>query len=415
MNLNIIEPNYFKEFHCIGGECRNNCCHDGWHIYLRKNEYINIKNAKKSKELQTICDNSFKRLRKSDNPNVYAEMRLKENGTCHFLDSDGLCMLQKECGYNVLSNTCKQFPRIYFQYMNSAEQYLSTGCEEVIRLLMDMPDGIELTNGGEIDHTKLMYPTFAVIDKKELSTYPFKYYWDIKTLIITIIKNRSYSIEDRLILLGIAFKHIDELVKTDNGDKIASYVDGLIAACSADNSMLDGIKGIEADSYKNVLNFAFMLKGMIDAELLNKSLYEKIEKNFGIGYIKSGTTGKMSFIANREKVEKQLGMFFNMISGREYILENFILNSMLYMNIPFTDTSLSFWDSYLFYCMTYSTMIFMMAGNIDEESTDKDIIDSFAVFSRCLFHHPYLPESISDYMKNKDLSSLGAMVSLIKF
>jgi len=160
MNLNIIEPNYFKEFHCIGGECRNNCCHD-WGILVDKKEYINTKNAKKSKELQEICDHAFKRLKKSDNPNIYAEMRLKENGNCQFLDSDGLCMLQKECGYNILSTTCKQFPRVHFQYMASTESYLSTGCEEVVRLLIKLKDGIELTNGGVIDHSKFKNPVFA--------------------------------------------------------------------------------------------------------------------------------------------------------------------------------------------------------------------------------------------------------------
>lgn len=414
MNLNIIEPNYFKEFHCIGGECRNNCCHD-WNIFVNKKEYINTKNAKKSKELQEICDHAFKRMKKSDNPLVYAEMRLKEDGNCQFLDNDGLCMLQKECGYNILSNTCKQFPRIHFQYMTSAEQYLSTGCEEVVRLLMNMPNGIELTSGGEIDQNNFKNRTIAVVNKDQLASYPFKYYWDIKTLVITIMKNRTYSVEDRLILLGIAFKHIDELVKTDSGDKISSYIDGLIAACSADSSMLDEIREIEPKTHLNALNFAYLLRGMMNASSLSKEFLDKIAANYGIGYVKDKSTDKVRISTDREKVEKQLGLFFNMISGREYILENFMLNSILYMNLPFKNTSLSIWDSYIFYCISYSTMIFMIAGSLDDESTDKDIIDAFVLFSRCLFHYPSLPNSISDYIKENDFSSLGAMVSLIKF
>lgn len=414
MNLNIIEPNYFKEFHCIGGECRNNCCHD-WNIFVNKKEYINTKNAKKSKELQEICDHAFKRLKKSDNPNIYAEMRLKEDGNCQFLDSDGLCMLQKECGYNILSLTCKQFPRKNFQYMTSAEQYLSTGCEEVVRLLMNMPNGIELTSGGEIDQNNFKNRTIAVVNKDQLTSYPFKYYWDIKTLVITIMKNRTYSVEDRLILLGIAFKHIDELVKTDSGDKIASYVDGLIAACSADSSMLDEIKNIESNSFENALNFANILIGMAHSHSFSADMNEKIKSAYGIVYEVAENQNTVKFTADPKKVEKQLGLLFNLLSGREYVIENLMLNSMLYLNLPFTNTSLSFWDSYIFICMSYSVMMFFAAGNLTENSDDKDFIDAITVFSRCLFHNPYLPQVIIDTIKKNDFSSLGAMVSLIKF
>lgn len=414
MKLNIIEPNYFKDFHCIGGECRNNCCHD-WAILVNKKEYINTKNAKKSKELQAICDSAFHRLKKSDNPGIYAEMRLKKDGTCQFLDDDGLCMLQKECGYNILSNTCKQFPRINFQYMATAEQYLSTGCEEVVRLLMNMPDGIELTSGGEIDHNKFNNQAFTIIDQERLSSAPFKYYWDIKTLVISIMKNRNYSVEDRLILLGIAFGHIDQLITANDGDKIPPYIDGLIAACTDDRSMLEDLKDIEPKTELNAINFANIFAKITQAKSISEEFAEKIKSAYGIVYELSEDGDQLSFTIDQKKVEKQLGFLFNMLSGREYILENFMLNSMLYLNLPFTNTSLSFWDSYIFFCMSYSVMMFMIAGNLTEKSYNSDIIEAFVIFSRCLFHNPNLPKVIIDTIKENDFSSFGSMVSLIKF
>lgn len=414
MKLNIIEPNYFKDFHCIGGECRNNCCHD-WGIYLTKKEYINTKNAKKSKELQEICDHAFHRLKKSENPNIYAEMRLKKDGNCQFLDGDGLCMLQKECGYNILSNVCKQFPRIHFQYMNSAEQYLSTGCEEVVRLLMNMTDGIELTNGGEIDHNKFPNPSFAIIKPEIIASAPFKYYWDIRTLIISIMKNRNYSVEDRLILLGIAFKHIDELINAESGDKIPPYIDGLIAACADDKSILDDIKNIEPKTYLNALNFANIIMALSQSTSMSKEFTEKIKSAYGIVYEFSDDLKKVSFNAEPKKVEEQLGYLFNMLSGRDYILENFMLNAMLYLNLPFSNTSLSFWDSYIYICMVYSIMMFMLAGNLTENSDDNDIVEAFVIFSRCLFHNRQLSELIINTIKKNDFSTLGSMVSIIKF
>ncbi len=418
MNLNIIEPNYFKEFHCIGGACKNNCCHD-WGIHLTKKEYIDTKNTKKSKELQEICDHAFHRLKKSKNRNVYAEMRLKENGNCQFLDDDGLCMLQKECGYNILSKTCKQFPRKSFQYMNTAEQYLSTGCEEVVRLLMNLPDGIELTNGGQIDHTELFAPSLIIVQPEVISSAPFKYYWDIRTLLISIMKNRSYSVEDRLILLGIAFKHIDELIAANTGDKIPAYIDGLVAACADDKSMLDDIRDIEPKTNQNAINFASMLKTMTDFNTVPKNFSEKIQLaygiTYGITYGKSEEVERITIKVSNDRIEKQLGYLFNMLSGREYIIENIMLNAMLYLNFPFTDSNMSFWDSYIFLCQVYSLMIFMVAGNLSETSNDNDIIEAFVISSRALLQNTFIKMNFLEFIKEHKSTTLGAMVYLIKF
>lgn len=414
MNLNIIEPNYFKDFHCIGGECRNNCCHD-WSIQLTKREYLTTKNSYKPKELQKICDNALRRLRKSTNSKIYAEMRLKEDGTCQFLDIDGLCMLQKECGYSILSNTCKQFPRKSFLYMNTGEQYLSTGCEEVVRLLMNLPNGIELTDGGQIDHTKFTVPSLFITKPDVISSTPFKYYWDIKTLVISIMKNRNYSVEDRLILLGIAFKHIDDLISANDGDKIPSYIDGLIAACADDKSMLNDIRDIEPKTNQNAINFASMLKTMSDFSTMPKDFNTKIQLSYGITYKQLEDTERIYIEVTNSKIEKQLCFLFNMLSSREYILENFMLNTMLYLNLPFYDNNMSFWDSYIFICQVYSLMIFMLAGNLTETSNDNDIIEAFVVFSRCLFHSKELREKILTFIKEKKSTTLGSMVYLIKF
>ncbi|MCI7349917.1 MAG: flagellin lysine-N-methylase [Ruminococcus sp.] len=414
MNLNIIEPNYFKDFHCIGGECKNNCCHN-WTIQLTKKEYINTKNVKKSKELQEICEHAFHRLKKSESPGIYAEMRLNEDGNCQFLDSDGLCMLQKECGYKILSQTCKQFPRKNFIYLTSGEQYLSTGCEEVVRMLMNMPNGIELTNGGKIELNDFMPVSLAITTPADAARIPYKYYWDIKTLIISIMKNRNYSVEDRLILLGIAFKRIDDLITSDSGDKIPAYIDGLTAVCADDKSMLDEIKTIEPKTNFKALAYADILHNIPKQSPMPIEFREKIMSAYGFNYTIPDDGKNVSITAKSAWIERQLGYLFNMLSGREYIIENFMLNAMLQFNLPFCDDTLTFWDSYIFICQVYSTMIFTLAGNLDESSDDKDIIDAFVIFSRTLFHSKHLKQTLINEIKKNRFTSLGSMVYLIKF
>lgn len=416
MNLNIIEPNYFKDFHCIGGECRNTCCSGSWKISFNKKDYLTVKNAKKSKELQELCTHALHRIKKSEDANEYAEMRLDETGSCHFLNDDGLCALQKECGYKVLPDVCQKFPRRYFVFLNSAESFLSTGCEEVVRLLMNLPYGIELTTGNTIENYRKIKPDLAIRTPEEANSFPFKFYWDIKTLVISIMKNRSYSIEDRLILLGIAFKHIDELIIANDGNNVPAYIDGLIAACADDKSMLDDIRNIEPKTEQNAINFANVLRALsLKVATMPKSFSDKVQAAYGIKYNCSEEVDHVIINVDKEKIEKQLGFLFNMLSGREYILENFMLNTILHLNLPFTDTNMSFWDCYIFYCLIYSNMIFMLAGNLTENSDDNDIIDAFVIFSRCLFHNNKVKEDLIKFIKNNESTSLGSMVYLIKF
>lgn len=415
MKFDIIEPNYFKDFHCIGGECKQNCCSCSWNISFNKKEYLAIKNAKKSKELQELCTYAFRRIKKSDDPNVYAQMRMTEEGNCHFLGNDGLCLLQKECGYKVLPYVCRSFPRCYSKYLNTTERYLSSGCEVVVRLLMELSDGIELTNNSDFDNKSTYYSNMVIDSPQKANSVPYKYYWDIRTLTISIMKNRSYSVEDRLILLGIAFKHIDELISANNGDKLPAYIDGLIAACADDKSMLDEIRNIEPKTNQNAINFANMLKAISTSLVMPKDFLKKIKSAYNINYNESTDPKRITITIDNTKIEKQLGFLFNMISGREYIIENFMLNTMLYLNLPFTNTSMSFWDSYIFICQIYSLMIFILAGNMTETSDDNDIIEAFVIFSRCLFHNKHLREALLKHIKKEAITSLGSMVYLIKF
>lgn len=416
MKLSIIEPNYFKKFHCMGGGCKNTCCQQ-WSVYFTKKDYIDVRNTRKSKELQEICNSAFRRIKhnKDNSNNAYAHLVFDEKGFCPMLSEDGLCRLQVECGYKILPIVCKQFPRKNFIYLTSAEHYLSTGCEEVVRMLMNLPEGIELTGGGETDVTGTIQIDLAILKAEQAALTPYKYYWDVKTLIISIMKNRNYSVEDRLILLGIAFKRIDDLINSGKGDKIPAYVDGLTALCSDDKSMLDEIRSLEPKNHQKAINFGNILNALSAIQAWPTEFIEKEKSVYGFVYSFNEDGSRINIAFPNVNIEKQLGYLFNMLSGREYVLENFMLNAMLCLNLPFSDTSLSFWDSYLFICQVYNLMIFTIAGNLNENSNDDDIIDAMAIFSRILLHSNKLRETIITDIKNNNYTSLASMVYLIKF
>ena len=48
----VLIPAYYKDFRCIMGDCQDNCCDDGWKIEFSKKDYLAIKRAPKSPEVE---------------------------------------------------------------------------------------------------------------------------------------------------------------------------------------------------------------------------------------------------------------------------------------------------------------------------------------------------------------------------
>jgi len=46
----VLQPEYMKNFHCIGSDCEGNCC-IGWRVDLDKKTYLKYKN--KSTRIKT--------------------------------------------------------------------------------------------------------------------------------------------------------------------------------------------------------------------------------------------------------------------------------------------------------------------------------------------------------------------------
>ena len=59
----LLMPAYYKDFHCIMGACQDNCCDDGWRIEFSKKDYLTIKRAPKTEEMEERMRLGMRRLR----------------------------------------------------------------------------------------------------------------------------------------------------------------------------------------------------------------------------------------------------------------------------------------------------------------------------------------------------------------
>ena len=127
----IRYPLYWKQFHCAAGQCPDTCC-QGWDIALDPQTLKRYRKAKGNlgKTLRQKVD-----LKKS--------CLSFDGGVCPFLDSEGLCSIQKAGGVEMLSRACRLYPRHAEEYGSRREWSLSFSCPEAARLILEQEKPLE--------------------------------------------------------------------------------------------------------------------------------------------------------------------------------------------------------------------------------------------------------------------------------
>jgi len=161
-----IYPDYYKDFHCIKGECKHNCC-IGWEIDIDDdtNVYYN-----------SVKGEMGKRLRDNISKDGAPHFILSENERCPFLNSDNLCDIIIELGKEHICNICTEHPRFRNDLPDRVEFGLGLCCEAAGRLILGRKEPVELIDKCESDDQII-----ALRDR-----------------VITILQNRERSINERI-------------------------------------------------------------------------------------------------------------------------------------------------------------------------------------------------------------------------
>ena len=127
----VFAPSYLWDFRCDGAACGCHCCRD-WRI-----------------PVDTAAWERLARLPSKARKAVFAKLTEKEetgwetkhdkNGACAFLDTDGLCRLQKTHGEEFLPDICDSYPRVSYRFGDYVERSLALTCPVAARLAL-LPD-----------------------------------------------------------------------------------------------------------------------------------------------------------------------------------------------------------------------------------------------------------------------------------
>ena len=189
----IIEPDFYNDFHCIGGQCSFTCCKE-WKIAVdpetkkrwrkmdvpetvlesgRVPEHACVHASKSTVEL-------YQFVTKKDGADI---IELLPNMRCPFLEDSELCRLVLDYGEACLSETCHVFPRETHEFPDRTERTLVSCCPEIVDRLHAL---------HELHFTNLPYQDRAFLQEGDDKLF------QIRNIMMYWLKDASVSNEVNL-------------------------------------------------------------------------------------------------------------------------------------------------------------------------------------------------------------------------
>lgn len=164
--MKTIFPDYYKEFECVKGECRHNCC-IGWEIDVDPDTLSKYK---------AVGGEFGERLAKSISTDGEAHFVLAENERCPFLNSDNLCDIIINLGEGYLCGICDMHPRFKNELPDRVEIGLGLACEAAGRLILSKKEPVKILPKIDTDDEIIL----------------------LRDEIISILQNRKKPLEERV-------------------------------------------------------------------------------------------------------------------------------------------------------------------------------------------------------------------------
>lgn len=199
-NYLYFQPQYFREFICDASKCNDNCCKKFWNIDIDKATY------EKYSHLQP--ENFARAIIEHFDYDAANDRYLLKDHPCPFLTEKNLCRIQLEFGEKFLSPTCRTYPRVICYFGNFFERSLALSCPVAAEKILFNPEpmSFELLMSEEDIFNHKVHISHMHVDERLLP-----HVIDIQAAMISILQERTLTIDQRLIVLGFFLDRLDEL------------------------------------------------------------------------------------------------------------------------------------------------------------------------------------------------------------
>lgn len=417
--IDVIQPAYFNRFSCLGSQCQYHCCQE-WAIWLTKSEYTKIKSQIHSKEMEeAFCAAFVRRKGKEGDDSKYASVHYSPSQFCPLQNQEGMCSLQLQCGHQALPITCQTFPRVDAFWMGSVERNLTLGCEGVVKLLLEEKKGFCL-EADQISPNRRARVSVAITKQDAEKRPVYQYIWDIKTLCAAVLQDRDYSMDDRMLLLGILLGRIHRLEQENQVEQIPAFVDELLHS-EEDYFNLKDWDAIETNPNVPIANALIFfndlkaingnphLAGMVEG-LLNR--FQIVTEQEEPGGVDKNT---IYFTMNLEKNQEIKEKWKKWLAQYDYFVENIMVAWFFQGQLPFSKEDCSIWEHYIYFCSLYNLLKIILMGTVSDPDWKMDqVIHNVTVCARTVTHSSQVPKVLMKRAVNSGSDTLAHMAVLIK-
>ncbi|MDT8336439.1 MAG: flagellin lysine-N-methylase [Candidatus Izemoplasmatales bacterium] len=368
INAKFIVPSYYKDFTCKGGDCRDSCCKE-WKVTIPMNQYFLLHGLYCNKKVKDKIDRTFRPVFKPTNER-YAEIVHTQNGDCPLHKENGYCLLHETCGEEVLPWVCRYYPRgPRLDYQNEAS--CANSCEKTLELLFADD---ELISFEEKQLTFLMNKPKEIISENKKNEYK-----SIRDNCATILSNRNFTLQKRLIHLGIYLK------ETQNNPLIT--LDEINFLFAEENSDIKWIYNVLSEVLSHFNGRYPRLLEQLDQV---KKIYE--DSDIKLIYL------------------KVLEKFENQFPNHEIMFEKMLINDLFFKQFPF-QKNFKLWDQYLSICGTYVLLRYLAINLSYSKDTSEDLIDILSKTFTVIDHSEFDKE-LADYFNDNNLNNLDILAKI---
>lgn len=408
------QPQYFKDFRCIGSDCHDNCC-NGWRINWTEKEVDKLKNAENiSHELKEIVETYFidEKIK-----NAY-KVQFDERGKCPCLTEDGWCRIQRELGAEYLSYVCMAYPRNYIISDNCNYRYCNMSCPETMKKLLHNEKSMDLIN-AEVKDNDIVQSEHRNTHEKLKAHPQMKYRSELLELFYEIIGDKKHDVEVNIILGALAAQSLTKLVDTEDYDTIPQAIKDIRAQIH-NGAQLKQIENIKSNYF---VKLGFL--GQIVRSINPINIMAALTDN----------TGKLNIDLYLQG-EKRLEETFK---DNPFYMRNIALNLLLELAIPFKLEDKTIFENYCLFAAAFAAFKLNVIataelGNRAEAvsgaaavnssgisaevakkvDSEKHVIRSATIISRTLCHNPDAAINLIELLHNAKLTTPGYIALLVK-
>ncbi|WP_433974474.1 flagellin lysine-N-methylase [Tunturiibacter lichenicola] len=412
-----VQPRYGSAFHCIGGGCEDSCCH-GMSVLVDKKTYEQYQ-AFPEERLGSLVTQYVSINMTGASDSLYARISPNASNRCPFLSAESLCSVQKEYGSDHLSATCSTYPRALNNVENELEVSLYLSCPEAARQVLLETNSTQKAGDASPGHFRTdQFSRLSTTGSSSLHK-PFRYFWEVRELVVAVIQDRGRPVWQRLFLLGMLCKRLDAVTSAEQDGSVPEILAGYreIVATGALRDKMERIPAQPAVQLDVVLR---LIDQRIRAGSCGARFLECFEMFLeGIGYSPESTAG--SDVQHYVEAEARYCRPF--FERHPHILENYLLNYVYRTLFPFGReasahyTPQSIFSEYMLMLAQFALirgLLIGVAGRTREEFGEGHVVKVVQSFSKAVEHNPNYLKEINQFMEDRSLGNPEGVAALLK-